>query len=129
MGFSTSDPRASSAGPQSAASCSQNDTIARIGGSLTDTGEPAATSASLAKTLTSIAPEARIELLCAAQALDLFTNLKPGRGALAAYRVIRQHVKPLKHDRELAPDIETVAGLIDRGEILRAVEKVTGPLL
>jgi histidine ammonia-lyase len=27
-----------------------------------------------------------IELLCAAQALDLFTNMKPGEGTLAAYR-------------------------------------------
>ena len=72
---------------------------------------------------------AAIELLCAAQALDLFTNLKPGKGTLAAYRLIRKHVRHLKKDRELAPDIATVAGLIDNGELLNAVEKVTGPLL
>ena len=70
-----------------------------------------------------------IELLCAAQALDLFTNLKPGKGSLAAYKVIRRHVKPMKRDRELAPDIETAVALIDNGELLRAVEKTTGPLL
>jgi len=31
-----------------------------------------------------------IELLCAAQALDLFTNMKPGEGTLAAYKAIRR---------------------------------------
>ena len=72
---------------------------------------------------------AAIELLSAAQALDLFTNLKPGKGSLAAYKVIRRHVKPMKRDRELAPDIATVAALIDNDEILKAVEKITGPLL
>ena len=72
---------------------------------------------------------AAIELLCAAQALDLFTNLKPGKGSLAAYKVIRHHVKPMKRDRELAPDIATVASLIDNDEILKAIEKTSGPLL
>jgi len=72
---------------------------------------------------------AAIELLCAAQALDLFTNLKPGKGSLAAYKVVRRHVKPMKRDRELAPDIATVAALIDNDEILKAVEKTSGPLL
>lgn len=72
---------------------------------------------------------AAIELLCAAQALDLLTNLKPGKGSLAAYRVIRRHVASMKKDRELAPDIATIAGLIDSDELLNAVEKVTGPLL
>ena len=60
---------------------------------------------------------AAIELLCAAQALDLFTNLKPGKGSLAAYKVIRRHVKHMKQDRELAPDIATVAAIIDNDEI------------
>lgn len=72
---------------------------------------------------------AAIELLCAAQALDLFTNLKPGKGSLAAYKVIRRHVKYMKRDRELAPDIAAVAALVDNGEILKAVEKAAGPLL
>lgn len=72
---------------------------------------------------------AAIELLCAAQALDLFTNLKPGRGTRAAYEAVRRHVTHVDRDRELSPDIETVARLIDNDEILNAVEKVTGPLL
>jgi histidine ammonia-lyase len=43
-----------------------------------------------------------IELLCGAQALDLFTNLKPGAGTLAAYRVIRDAVPHLDNDRILS---------------------------
>ncbi|MCH8311826.1 MAG: histidine ammonia-lyase [Nitrospinae bacterium] len=69
-----------------------------------------------------------IELLCAAQGLDLLTNLKPGKGTLMAYKVLRRHVSHMKKDRELSPDIETVAGIIDNGEILSAVEKTCGPL-
>jgi histidine ammonia-lyase len=69
-----------------------------------------------------------IELLCAAQGLDLLTNLKPGKGTLSAYKVLRRHVSHMKKDRELSPDIETVAGTIDNGEILSAVEKACGPL-
>jgi histidine ammonia-lyase len=71
---------------------------------------------------------AAIELLCAAQALDLFTNLKPGEGTLAAYQAIRKQVSHMDKDRELAPDIETLARLIDNDSILNAVERATGPL-
>ncbi len=71
---------------------------------------------------------AAIELLCGAQALDLLTNLKPGRGTLAAYKMVREHVPHLNRDRELAPDIQTVSTLIDNWDIVNAVEKTTGPL-
>jgi histidine ammonia-lyase len=71
---------------------------------------------------------AAIELLCAAQGLDLFTNLKPGKGTMAAYRTIRQHVPFLEKDRLLADDIATVRALIQRGDILRAVEKAVSTL-
>ncbi len=70
-----------------------------------------------------------IELLCAAQALDLFTNLKPGEGTLLAYKVIRDSVPNLETDRILSKDIETVKALIRSGKILKAVEKKVGPLL
>ena len=70
-----------------------------------------------------------IELLCGAQGLDLLTNLKPGKGTLTAYTVLRRHVSHIKKDRELSPDIETVVGIIDNEEILSAVEKTCGPLL
>jgi histidine ammonia-lyase len=69
-----------------------------------------------------------IELLCAAQALDLFTNLKPGRGTMAAYKVIRKHISHLTEDRILADDIALMHSLMHSGAILEAVEKKIGKL-
>ncbi len=69
-----------------------------------------------------------IELLCAAQAMDLFTNLKPGEGTLAAYRRIRSEIPHLEKDRMLSPDIEAVSRLIRSGDILAEVEKTVGEL-
>jgi len=69
-----------------------------------------------------------IELLCAAQALDLFTNMKPGEGTLEAYRVIRREIPHLDTDRILAADIATMQALVRSGKILAAVEKKVGKL-
>jgi histidine ammonia-lyase len=69
-----------------------------------------------------------IELLCAAQALDLFTNLKPGEGTLAAYRVIRRSIAHLDADRFLAADINAMRDLMRGGDILRAVEETVGEM-
>lgn len=69
-----------------------------------------------------------IELLCGAQAMDLFTNMKPGEGTWKAYELIRQSVSHLDQDRLLAKDIETVRALMASGRIIEAVESVTGPL-
>ena len=69
-----------------------------------------------------------IELLCAAQALDLFTNLKPGEGTLAAYRVIRDAISHLKKDRILSADIAAMKTLIRSGKITAAVEQKVGAL-
>ena len=69
-----------------------------------------------------------IELLCAAQALDLFTNMKPGEGTLAAYREIRKAVPHLEKDRILSSDISTVKQLMRDRKILNAVEKQIGDL-
>jgi len=70
-----------------------------------------------------------IELLCVAQALDLFTNMKPGEGTLAAYTVIRNAVPHLDADRILHKDIDAVKQLMRNGHILNAVEKKVGKLL
>lgn len=70
-----------------------------------------------------------IELLCGAQALDLFTNMKPGEGTLAAYTAIRDVVPHLDGDRILHEDIYTVKGLMRNGKILDAVEKKVGKLV
>ena len=69
-----------------------------------------------------------IELLCAAQALDLFTNLKPGRGTKAAYDVIRRTIAHLETDRILAADIDCMRHLMQDGDIVKAVETAVGKL-
>ena len=69
-----------------------------------------------------------IELLCGAQALDLFTNLKPGEGTLAAYEIIRQTIPHLASDRILSSDIAAMKELMQSGKILAAVEKKVGEL-
>ena len=69
-----------------------------------------------------------IELLCAAQALDLFTNLKPGEGTLAAYQAIRGAIPHLDTDRFLAADIAAMRELMRSGAILGAVEERVGEL-
>jgi len=69
-----------------------------------------------------------IELLCAAQALDLFTNLKPGKGTLAAYQAIRKVVSHLDKDRIISGDVCAVKQLMRSGKILNAVEKKVGAL-
>jgi histidine ammonia-lyase len=69
-----------------------------------------------------------IELLCAAQAIDLFTNVKAGDGTLAAYEVIRTKVDYMKEDRLLSTDIAKVKQLLEDGSIVKAVEKTIGKL-
>ena len=69
-----------------------------------------------------------IELLCGAQAMDLFTNIKPGEGTMAAYNVIRGTVSHLESDRILSKDIEAVKSLMQSGKILEAVEEKVGKL-
>jgi histidine ammonia-lyase len=67
-----------------------------------------------------------IELLCAAQALDLFTNMQPGVGTQAAYGVIRKAVPHLENDRILSEDIRRIVELVRSGAILEAVESAVG---
>ena len=69
-----------------------------------------------------------IELLCAAQAMDLFTNLKAGAGTLEAYRMIRRHISHLEEDRILSDDIKTMYKLAHEGKILKSVEDKIGML-
>ena len=69
-----------------------------------------------------------IELLCGAQAMDLFTNMKAGEGTMIAYRVIRDSIPHLACDRILSKDISTMIHLIRSGKIIEAVEKKIGKL-
>src|SRR5258705_13689528 len=65
-----------------------------------------------------------IELVVAAQALDLRKPLRPGIGAAAAQEAIRRRVPFMDEDRELHRDIAAVAGMI--GEIEEAARKAAG---
>jgi histidine ammonia-lyase len=69
-----------------------------------------------------------IELLCGAQAMDLFTNMKAGEGTRVGYKIIRDAVQPLDRDRILSEDIETIVKLVRSGKILREVERKIGVL-
>jgi len=69
-----------------------------------------------------------VELLCASQALDLFTDMKAGQGTLAAYHVIRDSIPHLDSDRILSNDIDNMVQLIKSDEIIKAVEKAIGKL-
>src|SRR5437868_6775523 len=68
------------------------------------------------------------ELLSAAQGLEFHLPLRPGRGVAAAYRHVREHVRPLGRDRTLHRDLEAVERLIHSGSLLRAVEADSGAL-
>ncbi len=69
-----------------------------------------------------------IELLCAAQGLDLGEPLRPGKGVAAAYRALRRVVPGLDRDRFLAPDLAAAERLVRDGTIVRAAEHAAGVL-
>jgi histidine ammonia-lyase len=70
-----------------------------------------------------------VELLCAAQAVDLRQAAKLGKGTEAAHQTIRQAIPKLVGDRYLAQDIEAMIALEKSGAIFAAVEKKIGALL
>ena len=63
-----------------------------------------------------------IELLCAAQGLDLRRPLKTTRPLEALHAAIRRKVPAMMVDRPLSPDIAAVRALIDDGSLLAAVQ-------
>ncbi len=75
----------------------------------------------LAAVLEHVAGVLGIELLCAAQALDLRAPLQPAPGTSAARAVLRTRVMHLDADRALAPDIAAATSLILGGELVAAV--------
>ncbi|MEM3566033.1 MAG: histidine ammonia-lyase [Candidatus Bathyarchaeia archaeon] len=62
-----------------------------------------------------------IELLCAAQAIDIRGPEKLGRGTRKAFRKVREVVPPLGEDRPLNPDIEKLKALVESGLILQSI--------
>jgi histidine ammonia-lyase len=59
-----------------------------------------------------------IELLCAAQGLDLRLPLKTGARLQAVHARIRDEVPPMLEDRPIYPDIAAVRRLIDDGSLV-----------
>jgi histidine ammonia-lyase len=70
-----------------------------------------------------------IELLCAAQALDLLRPLRPGRGVAASHAAFRRVVRHLDRDRVLSDDIEDAKRLVADEVLRHAAERAVGPLL
>jgi histidine ammonia-lyase len=68
-----------------------------------------------------------IEMIAAAQALDFRSHVF-GRGVRTALDTIRRHVRHLGEDRPLYPDHNAMVEVVRSGEILDAVEAVTGDL-
>jgi histidine ammonia-lyase len=72
-----------------------------------------------------------VELLCAAQAVDLVSRQKglaPGEGTRAAWEAIREKIPYLKSDRQLSSDITAMTAMVRSGEIVAAVEAAVGEL-
>lgn len=68
-----------------------------------------------------------IELMCAAQAVDMRQPLLPAGATGAALQALRQVVAPLERDRVLYPDIQAAAELLRSGRLERAVARALDP--
>ena len=64
-----------------------------------------------------------IELLCAAQGIDLRAPFRPGPALDAAHAVLRARVPKLETDRVVSCDVETVRALLDDGSFLAAARR------
>jgi histidine ammonia-lyase len=69
-----------------------------------------------------------IELMCAAQAMDLQERRAQGNGTEAAYRAIRERVEMMENDRIFSGDQNAAAELVMSGKLLESVERETGPM-
>jgi histidine ammonia-lyase len=68
-----------------------------------------------------------VELVCAAQAIDLRSELaSPSPAVAAAHTLLREQVPMMAVDREVAPQIEAVDQLLPA--LVAAAESVAGPL-
>ncbi len=69
-----------------------------------------------------------MEILCAAQGLDLLKPLKPSGVILEALNHIREKVPFAEKDRVFSDDIETIRAMIRSGELNQLIEKSIGEL-
>jgi len=64
-----------------------------------------------------------IELLCAAQGVDLRAPYRPGPALDDAHKTLRLRVATLATDRVVSRDVETVRALLDDGSVLAAARR------
>ena len=83
----------------------------------------------LSRILDNVARVIAVELLCGAQALDFHRPTTPGRGAGAAYAVVREIVPFLESDTVLGGYLEALESHVHDGSIVASVERETGDLL
>lgn len=69
-----------------------------------------------------------VELICGAQALDFYEDLKPSSATKQVYDTIRGVIPSIVEDINLHPCIEGVAELVNSEKIIDCVENVTGKL-
>ncbi len=69
-----------------------------------------------------------MELLCAAQALDLLKPHQASSAVKSAYDLIRKHVPFAESDRVFSLDIEKIRQLIRSSEITKTIENTIGQL-
>jgi histidine ammonia-lyase len=69
-----------------------------------------------------------LEVLGAAQGLDLRAPLRPGAGSAAALAAVRERVPFLEEDREIRLDIAAAIELVREGTLVAAVEEAIGQL-
>ena len=82
----------------------------------------------LRRTLENVQWILSIELLCAAQGLDLRAPLKPAHGTGAALRALRKVSPPLDEDRLLQGDMKAARHLVESRSLIEAVETAVGKL-
>jgi len=69
-----------------------------------------------------------IELMMGAQALDFKKGKKPGKGVLAAYKLIREKVPYIKKDCIMYTMVKEIFELIESEKLLKTVESAIGSL-
>ena len=69
-----------------------------------------------------------IEMISAAQAIDLRGPEKLGKGTIKAYRMIRKVLPPIVEDRETYADIAKLVEILRDEELVRTVENSVGKL-
>jgi histidine ammonia-lyase len=69
-----------------------------------------------------------VEFLCATQALDFRSPLKPGRGVQVAHEMLRKQIGHAQQDYEIRNDLDLCANILRAGDLATVVESQIGPI-